>query len=103
MEIVETPIFTQIIQSLIPDESYQKLQNMLIEFPDSGDIIPGSGGIRKLRWPIPGKGKRGGMRVIYYWYTSEHQILMMYAYLKSKQEDLTPDQLKALKAVIEED
>ena len=103
MEIIETPIFTQIIPTVIPDESYRKLQNILIESPSIGDIIPGSGGIRKLRWPVPGRGKQGGMRVIYYWYKAEDQILMIYAYLKNKQENLTPKQLKALKVIIEED
>lgn len=103
MEIIETPIFTGIIQSLLPNGLYQELQKTLVLRPDAGKIIPGSGGVRKLRWSIPGKGKRGGIRVIYYWYTSQKKILMLYAYPKSQQEDLTPKQLKALKNLLEED
>lgn len=103
MEIVETPLFTQIIQNLIEEGSYRELQAVLIENPEIGKIIPGSGGIRKIRWTLPGKGKRGGARVLYYWYTSRNQILMLYAYAKSKKEDLTPQQLKALKTILEEE
>lgn len=103
MEIIETPIFTRIVQSLIPSDSYWELQRRLTQSPGMGDVIPNGGGIRKLRWAVPGRGKRGGMRVIYYWYTQEHQILMIYAYPKNEQEDLTPKQLKALKSMIEKD
>lgn len=103
MEIIETPIFTKIILTLLPNGLYQELQKVLILKPDVGKIITGSGGIRKLRWSIPGKGKRGGIRVIYYWYTPQSKILMLYAYSKSKQEDLTTEQLKILKNLLEED
>jgi hypothetical protein len=103
MEIIETPIFTKIILTLLPNGLYRELQKVLILKPDVGKIITGSGGIRKLRWSIPGKGKRGGIRVIYYWYTSQSKILMLYAYSKSKQEDLTTEQLKILKNLLEED
>jgi len=103
MEIIETPIFTKIILALLPNGLYQELQKVLILKPDVGKIITGSGGIRKLRWSIPGKGKRGGIRVIYYWYTSQSKILMLYAYSKRKQEDLTTEQLKILKNLLEED
>jgi hypothetical protein len=103
MEIIETPIFTRIIQSLIPDELYRELQKTLVLRPDAGNVITGSGGVRKLRWSIPGKGKRGGIRVIYYWYKSQRKILMLYAYSKSQQEDLTTEQLKALRNLLEED
>lgn len=103
MEIIETPIFTRIIQALLPNELYQELQKTLVLRPDAGKIITGSGGIRKLRWYMPGKGKRGGIRVIYYWYISQKKILMLYAYSKREQEDLTTKQLKALKNLLEED
>jgi hypothetical protein len=66
MVIIETSIFTKKINTLLNDEEYRALQNVLVERPDSGDIIQGSGGIRKIRWGVGGQGKRGGARVIYY-------------------------------------
>ena len=103
MVIKETSVFTKIILELLPDDSYRKLQAELIASPKLGDLIQGSGGIRKLRWSIPGAGKRGGIRVIYYWITAEEQIYMLYAYPKSKQENLTLAQLKLLKDVVTEE
>jgi len=102
MEFFETPIFTKLIQKLISDEEYHLLQLQLSVRPESGDIIKGSGGIRKLRWAGSGRGKRGGIRVIYYYITEEEQIYMLYAYPKSKKENLTADQLKQLKQLVEE-
>jgi len=64
---------------LIFDEEYGELQFALVQRPDIGDIIPHSGGIRKVRWAGSGRGKRGGIRVIYYWQVSEHQIFMLKA------------------------
>ena len=103
MVIKETSIFTRIILELLPDDSYRKLQTELIKDPELGDIIKGSGGIRKYRWAVPGKGKSGGLRVIYYWITADEQIYMLYAYPKSKQENMTPTQIRLLKSVVEEE
>jgi hypothetical protein len=102
MEFFETPVFTKLIQNLISDEEYHLLQLQLSVRPESGDIIKGSGGIRKLRWAGSGRGKRGGIRVIYYYFTKDEQIYMLYAYPKSKKDDLTADQLKQLKQLVEE-
>jgi mRNA-degrading endonuclease RelE of RelBE toxin-antitoxin system len=101
MVIIETPIFTRKLKTLLPDDEYRKLQHELVLRPDAGDIIPGSGGIRKLRWGGSGRGKRGGFRVIYYWFPQKDVILMLLMYPKSKQDDLTSDQLKTLKRIIE--
>ena len=103
MIIKETSIFTRIILDLISDDSYRQLQEELIKNPELGKIIKGSGGIRKVRWTMQDKGKRGGMRVMYYWITAEDQIYMLYAYPKAKQENLTSDQLAVLKSVVEEE
>ena len=103
MIIKETSIFTKIILDAMPDDDYRQLQEELIKNPMLGKIITGSGGIRKVRWNMPEKGKRGGIRIIYYWITAEDQIYMLYAYPKAKQENLTPDQLKTLKKVVEEE
>ena len=102
MEFFETPVFTRLIQKLINDEEYHLLQLQLSVRPESGDIIKGSGGIRKLRWAGSGRGKRGGIRVIYYYITEDEQIYMLYAYPKTKKDDLTADQLKQLKQLVEE-
>jgi len=102
MVIIETPIFTRQVLDLIDDESYQALQTELIARPDAGPIIPGSGGLRKMRWAGSGHGKRGGVRVIYYWITADDQIFMLYMYPKSERGDLTPAQLRALRQLVEE-
>lgn len=101
MVFIETPIFTRQIQSLMNDDMYGELQKALIVKPDTGDLIKGSGGLRKVRWKLKGTGKSGGVRVIYYWYTSAEQIYMIFAYPKSIQDNLTAEQLAALKAVMQ--
>ena len=102
MEFFETPIFTKLIQKLISDTQYHLLQLQLSMHPESGEIIKGSGGIRKLRWFGSGRGKRAGIRVIYYYFTDSEQVYMLYAYPKNKKEDLTKDQLRQLKQIVEE-
>ena len=101
MEFIETPVFTKIITTLIEDSLYMDLQEELLENPKKGRVLPGSGGCRKLRFKSRTKGKQGGIRVIYY-VMSENKIYMLYAYTKSKTEDLTKDQIKQLKNLIEE-
>ncbi|MEW6187532.1 MAG: type II toxin-antitoxin system RelE/ParE family toxin [Thermodesulfobacteriota bacterium] len=101
MVIIETPIFTRRIQDILSDEEYRFLQSKLVQRPDSGTIIPGSGGLRKLRWSASGRGKRGGARVIYYWFVSHDVILMLFAFAKNEQDTLTQDQLKQLKKIVE--
>jgi len=101
MEFVETTIFTREIRRLLSDDDYRKLQIALVLRPDAGDLIHGSGGLRKLRWRMPGHGKRGGLRVIYYWVVPD-RIFMLLAYQKSEQEDLTPSQLRTLRKLVKE-
>ena len=101
MVIIETSIFTRRIQTILADDEYRLLQAYLIRKPDGGKIIPGSGGLRKLRWSAGGHGKRGGIRVIYYWFVPQEIILFLFAYPKNEQDDLTPEQLKQLKKIIE--
>jgi len=103
MVIFETSVFTKKINTLLNDEEYRIFQNTLVEMPNSGKIIQGSGGIRKIRWGGSDHGKRGGIRIIYYWATSYNQIFMLYAFAKNERDDLTKDQLSILrKAVISE-
>jgi hypothetical protein len=102
MPIIETPVFTRHIYQLLTSEQYRHLQQLLVVRPDAGKLIPGGGGLRKLRWALEGQGKRGGLRIIYYWARSSDQILMLFVYPKQTQEDLSPSQLKILKRIIDE-
>ena len=102
MVIVETTIFTRLIQELVSDDEYKELQEALVSRPDLGDLIKGSGGIRKARWNLDGTGKSGGVRVIYYWVVNDDHIRMLYVYPKGKQANLTRAQVAKLKAVVEE-
>jgi hypothetical protein len=102
MVIVETPIFTRLIQELMSDDDYKDLQEALVNRPDIGDLIKGSGGIRKVRWSLEGTGKSGGVRAIYYWVVNDDHIRMLYVYPKGKQANLTKAQVVQLKAIVEE-
>lgn len=102
MIIIETPIFTKRIEEILTADEYQYLQLELIAAPDKGKVIPGSGGLRKLRWYARGKGKRGGVRVIYYYFHSGSELLMLFAFRKNELSDLTKKQLKQLRAVVDE-
>jgi hypothetical protein len=102
MEFIETSVFTKLIVELLPDDSYRLLQYDIAKNPQAGDLIPAGGGIRKLRFALPGKGKRGGARLIYYWQTSKHRTYMLLAYAKAKKENLEPDQVARLKALVKE-
>ncbi len=102
MRFVETPVFPRDVQRVLPDDVYRSLQLALLLRPEVGAIIRGSGGLRKIRWGLPGKGKRGGLRVIYYWHKSEEVIYMLLIYQKSRQEDLTQDQLRVLRQLVKE-
>ena len=101
MVIIETSIFTKHIKQLMSDDQYRELQEALVNRPDLGDIIRGSGGLRKVRWKLEATGKSGGVRVIYYWVVDDNHIRMLYVYPKGKQENLTSEQLNALKTIVE--
>lgn len=101
MVIVETSVFTRLIVELMDDDNYAELQAALVQRPDLGDLIVGSGGLRKARWKVEGKGKRGGVRIIYYWMTANDQLWMLYGYTKSSKEDLTKQQLNTLRDIVE--
>jgi len=83
------------------DEEYRFLQMHLLNKPDAGKIIQGSGGLRKLRWSSKGHGKSGGVRIIYYWFVAQDSILLLFAYAKNERDDLTSEQLQQLQKVIE--
>lgn len=101
ISFVETKLFTRLVQELFSDEEYSHLQRALIENPEVGDIIPGSGGVRKMRWRVAGRGKRGGVRVIYYLRTRAGQIWMLTLYAKNVAESIPPHLLRQIKDEID--
>ena len=103
LEIIETSIFSRQVQELLTDDEYRLLQIAIIQHPESGDLIPGTGGLRKKRWSLGGRGKRSGTRTIYYWAIDKNQILMLLIYSKNEKDDLTREQQKVLRKIIEEE
>jgi hypothetical protein len=103
VRFVETPVFTNSVVRHVNDEAYRRLQIALMLRPEQGPLIRGAGGLRKVRWPRPGGGKRGGLRVIYYWARAESAFYMLYCYAKNEQGDLTLRQAKALGRLVREE
>ncbi len=101
MVFVETPTFTKRVLHLLDDESYAALQTHLAKHPEAGDVIRGSGGLRKIRWAAKGHGKSGGVRVIYFWWISRDRISMLFIYPKNEMDDLSAEQLKLLRRALE--
>ena len=79
MIIIETPIFTKLLTGLMSDDEYKDLQEALVTRPEMGALIKNSGGLRKLRWSLGGRGKSDGVRVIYYWMSADDQLYMLFA------------------------
>jgi len=100
---VETSVFTKRVVQLLSDEQLRSLQNHLLEHPDAGDVIAGSGGLRKLRWKTGNRGKRGGVRIIYFHVRTRDQILMLLIYAKNEQDDLSAEQTRVLRGLVEEE
>lgn len=101
MLFVETSAFSAVLDDWLSEEEYRQLQAYLIEHPDAGDLIRGSGGIRKVRWAAKGKGKSGGVRVIYYWAKLPAHIYLLTIYGKSAQVDIDRATLKRIAAKLE--
>ena len=103
MELIETPAFTRQVQAEISDEEYRALQMHLMLRPDAGDLISGARGLRKLRWRLPGRGKRGGSRIIYYWKSAASQIFLLYLYAKNVRSNMSPRELRILRNLVTDD
>ena len=103
MVFKETILFTKYLYDYLSDDEYRELQEFLMEQPYAGDVIQGTGGLRKLRWSSnsKGKGKRGGIRVIYYCKFAEDQIYFLTLYAKNEMTDLSDKEKKALKHMLE--
>ena len=103
MQVVETPEFTKRLEALLADEEYRQLQIALCLRPEQGVLVPGGGGLRKIRWAKKGMGKRGGLRVLYYWNPTEEIVYMLFVFPKTEREDLTPGQVKTMARLIKEE
>ncbi len=99
---VETPLFTKLVGAHFTDQEYTALQLALVAHPDLGDVIPGSGGVRKLRWGSRGRGKRGGVRVIYFVRNSQGVIWMLTIYAKNVSENIPTKVLRQIREEIED-
>jgi hypothetical protein len=101
MIFIETSTFIKILPSYLSDDDYRGLQSYLLQKPDAGDIVRGSGGVRKVRWAVSGRGKSGGIRAIYYWKKSEHEIWMPTIYSKSERATISDNVLKQIAEAID--
>src|ERR1700741_88514 len=102
MVFIETPVFTKQIHALLTDEAYAQFQVYLALNPDAGDVIQGTGGLRKVRWSVAGGGKRGGVRVIYFHVSAQAQVRLLLAYRKGVKDDLTAAEKRALRRLNED-
>jgi hypothetical protein len=102
-QFVEAPAFARFRDDYLDDDGFAELQSYLASNPEAGDMVPGAGGIRKLRWKDPrrGKGKRGGLRVIYYCFLSEREIWLLTLFDKDEAADLTKDEREQLRRALE--
>ena len=101
LTFIETKLFTSLIQQYLADDEYAALQLALAAKPDAGDVIRGSGGVRKLRWGVAGRGKRGGVRVIYYLRSHQGEIWMLTVYAKNEEASIPGHVLKKIKEEID--
>jgi mRNA-degrading endonuclease RelE of RelBE toxin-antitoxin system len=102
MVFVETSLFSKLLARYLTDEDYRNFQNHIALQPEVGDLIRGSGGVRKVRWGAGGKGKSGGVRVIYYWAKSAEQTFLLTIYGKGEKESLSASDLKKVVKLVEE-
>jgi mRNA-degrading endonuclease RelE of RelBE toxin-antitoxin system len=101
MEFIEASAFTKYVYDYLSDDEYLGLQSFLLVHPESGKVVPGSGGVRKIRWAVSGKGKSGGVRVIYYFKKQDHEIWLLTIYSKNKVENIPAHILRQIAKEIE--
>jgi len=101
MIFIETRMFTKLLPNYLSDDEYRGLQSYLLQKPDAGNIVRGSGGVRKVRWAKSGQGKSGGLRAIYYWKKTDHEIWMLTLYSKSERATISAHTLKQIAEAIE--
>ena len=101
MEFIEASAFTRYIYDYLSEEEYLGLQSFLLQYPEAGKLVPGSGGVRKLRWSVAGRGKRGGVRVIYYLRRQHDEIWLLTVYAKNEVENVPAHILRQIAKEIE--
>ena len=94
---IEQPVFTRLLLELVDDDAYRRFQNELAANPEKGPVVKGSGGLRKARLALPGRGKSGGARVLYLWFASHRTVVFYFIFTKGEMEDLPAAQMKAIK------
>ena len=102
ISFVETKLFTRLVRELLTDDEHAQLQQALITDPETGDIVPGSGGVRKMRWGVAGRGKRGGLRVIHFLRTKQGQIWILTLYPKNVADNIPAHVLRQIKDEIDD-
>jgi hypothetical protein len=102
ISFIETRLFTRLVQEYLSDDEYSRLQQALLADPELGAVIAGTGGVRKVRWGVSGRGKRGGIRVIYFLRTKQGQIWMLTLYPKNVAENIPAHVLRKIKDEIDD-
>ena len=101
-EVVHTPTFTATAKGMLTEIQLREVETLLATTPDAGAVIPGTDGVRKVRVAMPGRGKRGGARVIYYAYLPGETVYLIFVYAKNDQGNLTPDQKRATRQLVKQ-
>ena len=96
MEFIEATAFTKYVYEYLSDDEYSGLQSFLLQYPEAGKVVPGSGGVRKVRWAMSGKGKSGGVRVIYYFKRQDDEIWLLTVYSKNEVENIPAHVLRQI-------
>jgi len=102
MEFIEATAFTKYIYTYLSEDEYVGLQSFLLQYPEAGQVVPGSGGVRKLRWGMAGKGKRGGVRIIYYFKRQDAEIWLLTIYAKNETTNIPGHILRQIAREINE-
>lgn len=100
---IESHGFTKRMPDYLSEDEFLALQLYLVDYPDTGEIVRGSGGVRKMRWAMSGKGKRGGLRIIYYWKQSESEIWLLTLYAKNEAETIPAHTLRQIAKEIDDE
>lgn len=103
MEFIEATTFTKYVYEYLSEDEYQGLQSYLFQYPEAGKVVSGSGGVRKVRWRMTGKGKSGGVRVIYYFKKQDDEIWLLTIYSKSEVENIPAHVLREIAKEIDND
>lgn len=98
--VAETPLFLRQAKDVWEESEREEFVNFIARHPEAGDVIPDTGGVRKVRWSRAGTGKRGGARVIYFYHDADHPLYLLMVYAKARQENLTPDEKRAVRKLV---